>query len=613
MKKKILTGLSLFSLVFFLGGIYIITVNETSTSKLDDLLTLHQVELLREKLLLQIKKVQSDLNLKNTRYARNIDTVISNVRGMENLAHTCFDCHHSKDMEQKLNDLNYQIQEYKKAISRLFTLRADNDRLAIEEDKAFGKGELLVTKVNDMIRMASIKLESRTLSSLMEIERTKRILYILVLLVPFLAGGLGFVFIRGFTRPVNVLLNATRRLKSGDLDHRIAGLKDEFGEVADSFNEMALSLNTNIHKIQESEKRYRMLFENAVDAIFMIDAGSEHTGKIVSANRAAAEMHGYTLDELLELNLIKDIDTPEASQEAPGLIERMRNGETVKAEITHLRKDGTAFPVEVCAGLLEFMGHEYILAIDRDISERKRIEETLKRAEQMKLVGEWAAGLAHEIKNSLAGIKISVEVLAEEPAFPEQDRASIFRAIDEIRRIELLLKSLLTYAKPPRLELAATNVNDILDNAISFSLIQSSVSPGTMAHIKTVKEIDKDLPITMADQLQLRQVFVNILINAREAMKNGGTLEVKTAYDAGTDNIKIEISDTGEGIEEKLTEDIFRPFFTTKSKGTGVGLAITKRIIEEHRGTISVRKGKDERTLFEIVLPVKKPDKEQTA
>ncbi len=128
----------------------------------------------------------------------------------------------------------------------------------------------------------------------------------------------------------------------------------------------------------ESENRYRMLFERAGDAIFILEAEGEKAGQIVAANQVAAEMHGYTVDELLTLN-ITDLDTPDNAREAPRRIRRALEGEWIKAEITHRKKDGTLFPVEISAGLLELGKRKYILAFDRDITERKRYEEERER------------------------------------------------------------------------------------------------------------------------------------------------------------------------------------------------------------------------------------------
>lgn len=124
----------------------------------------------------------------------------------------------------------------------------------------------------------------------------------------------------------------------------------------------------------ESEARYRMLFESAGDAIFMLDAEGRDAGRIVDANRAAAEMHGYSVEELLDLR-ISDLDAPDAAQKVPARMRRLLKGEWLKEEITHLRKDGTMFPVEINAGLLELGHHRYVLAFDRDITVRKAAEE----------------------------------------------------------------------------------------------------------------------------------------------------------------------------------------------------------------------------------------------
>ena len=611
MKKKIIIILSLFVFFFIFGGIYIISSIEKVTSRLDSLIVLYQVEIRRERLLLELKKVQNDLSVKGTRYASSVDSVIDHFKGMKQIADTCLDCHHSEKETKRLNNLKAMINEYKDALNRTLTISANTSRVEAEQDNALRIGHDIINEVEGMIIVTNAKLENKTQSTLKDVNNTKIMLYMLITMGPFAITGLGLFFIISFTKPINILLDATRKLKSGDLGYRISGLKDEFGEVATSFNEMSNSLKEHMLKIQESEKRYRMLFESAGDAIFILDTERENAGKIISANRAAAEMYGYTIDELLKLNMIKDLDAPDAANYAPDRIKRILNGEWIKTEIMHRKKDGAVFPVEMSAGLLEFMGHKYIIAFDRDISERKRIEETLKKAEQMKLVGEWAVGLTHEIKNSLAGIKISVEVLLEELSVSEEDKAIILKVVDEIKRIELLLKSLLSFAKPSKLQPLAVNVNEILDKTIDFSLKQPIRSSNTAAKIDIVKDFDGNIPNTMADPLQLQQVFTNIFLNSAEALRNGGTITVKTSYDAGAGAIKVEISDNGAGIDEKILNKIFDPFFTTKSKGTGLGLAITKRIVERHGGEISVGNRPGGGVIFHISLPVKQVEEEQ--
>ncbi len=610
MKKKVIIGLCIFSLIFLIGGIYIITTIETATSKLDDLIKLHQVEILREHLLIQIKSVQSDLSLKNTRYARGIDTIVTNVQNMERTSEACFGCHHAPNVLRSIRNLSDGIDDYKKSLSRLMTIRSNIERVEREEDRAFNIGEQLVKKVDNMIRMASSKLEEKTRSSLMEIKSTKGILYILVTIVPVLAAGLGYVFVRAITKPVHTLLDATHRLEDGNLDYRIEGLQDEFGDVAASFNRMAGALKKHMHKIEESEHRYRTLFESAGDAIFILDAEGSNEGCILSANSAAATMYGCTVEELLEYNFVTEIMTSDSGEIAKKIIPRILKGQWVKTEITQLRKDGTVLPVEISAGLIQFMDHKYILAFERDITERKRIEDTLQKAEQMKLVGEWAAGLAHEIKNSLAGIKLSVEFIGTELALTEEDDSSVFKVIAEIQRIESLLKSLLNFTRPPEPHMTVIHIHEILDGAIAFALGYPSHMIDDAKEIKVSRKYHSDIPEITTDPILLRQVFLNLMLNAIEKMNYNGVLTVHTDYNSDTDAVYISISDMGKGIDEKIISKIFDPFFTTKAKGHGLGLTISKRFIELLGGDIYAESRLGEGATFNIFLPVSQMKKE---
>jgi signal transduction histidine kinase len=251
-----------------------------------------------------------------------------------------------------------------------------------------------------------------------------------------------------------------------------------------------------------------------------------------------------------------------------------------------------------------------IIHVIRDITERKRVEDSLQRAEQMKMVGEWATTLAHEIKNPLAGIKVSVEVLLDELDLAQEDREVIYKAVEEIKRIELLLKSLLNFAKPPKPQLGATDINDLLDKTVAFSLKHPSLSSDNRAAVNVLKEFDGRLPVTLADPMQLQQVFLNLLFNGIEAMPEGGQLGIRTFYDAELKTAHIEISDSGTGIEKEKMDRIFQPFFTTKKKGSGLGLAISRRLIEQHGGEITVKSRSENGTVFKIVLPLQEVKKE---
>ncbi|MBI4654627.1 MAG: HAMP domain-containing protein [Nitrospirae bacterium] len=472
MKKKIVIGLAIFSLIFSLLTAYIIITIETTISELSNFIKLHQAEIWRERLLINVVRIQSDLESKKG----NDSIILTDAKNLAGEIEKCFDCHHTQNIKDRLSNLRNRFLEYREAVKGIFLVRG-NVKGFYEED-AIRIGDSLIKDLNEMITMTSSGLNEKTKLALRKIENTKIILFVTLASGPLLITALSLIFIRSFTKPLDILLEATRRLKSGDLDYRVGRLKDEFGEVAKSFNEMADSLK-----------------------------------------------------------------------------EQMLN---------------------------------------------------MQRTEQLRVCGEAATGLAHEIKNPLAGIKVSMEVLAEDPIISEENREVLLKAIKEVRRIELLLKELLNFARPPKPNLTPTNINNIIDVSLAFSINIPLLSTNNSKAVKVLKDFDNNLPMIMADQMQLQQIFLNLLLNAVEAMPNGGTLSIKTFHDLAKNSIQVDITDTGKGIRKEIMDKIFQPFFTTKPKGTGMGLAVTKRIVEEHGGNISVRSTQNEGTTFRIAFPVEK-------
>jgi len=602
MKKKILIIVSVFSLFAVAGGGALIYSIVRSSASLNDLIKLHQVEILREHLLLNIHWVQADLYSQGTKYPESSDAMMNHVSTMVTAINNCFECHHSETVMERLADLRQQIGQYSFQLKKVPARSAAAKQMRAERDKALVIGDSLISKVNTMIVLTNMKLSERTESSLREVNRSKLIVVMLVIAGPLMVAVFGFTTLNSFAGPIEILLLATKQLKTGNLDSRITGLKNEFAELAIAFNDMAFALRERMREIIENQSRYRLLFESAADAIFILDAEGDRAGKIVSANQSAATMHGYTVEELESLHIL-DIDAPDAGKRTAERIERMLKGEWIKTELDHVKKDGTLFPVEINAGIFEFDKHRYILAIDRDITERRRTEETLQRAEQLRTTGELATGLAHEIKNPLAGIKMTMETLAEEPYLTQEDRSVLFKVVDEIKRIDGLIKGLLNFARPPKPQYMATDVNAVLEAAAQMTLQNSHQAKGDSRRIDLVKDFDRDLPEIIADPMQLRQVFMNLLMNAVDAMPERGTIVLKTAFEKAVCAITVAISDTGRGMNAAVLGKIFQPFFTTKTGGTGLGLAISKRLIEEQGGRIAIESGQGLGTTFSITLP----------
>lgn len=487
---------------------------------------LHEVEILRERLLLDIFNVKSDLYSQNSRHPASMDSIIGHVNNMERTMKTCFECHHEEDVNSRLYDLDDQIGDFSNAFSRILTMTAGAKQFQDEVEKAHIIGDSLISKVNTMIILTTTALNARTEEASKDVKRTKLFMMLLVAAGPVLIAIMGLTALAGFTKPIGILLEATRKMKAGDLNIRTTGLRGEFAELGHAFEDMAVSLQRYMRTLEESEKRFRHLFESAADAIFILSTEEGSVGKIMQANQAAAAMHGYTTEELQAMN-IADLDAPDAARQIPLRLERMMRGERIRAEIEHRRKDGTIFPVEIGAGIFEVGGQRYILAIDRDISTRKQAEDSLRRAQQIRVAGEMATGLAHEIKNPLAGIKATMEMFSREAYLPEEDRTVLNKAIAEIKRIEYLMKSLLNFARPPKPQVIRTNVNAVLETVVGTVQKDPAFAREAPHTVRIEKRFAAMLPEILADPMQLQQIFLNLLLNAADAMPGGGGWSLK--------------------------------------------------------------------------------------
>jgi len=236
-------------------------------------------------------------------------------------------------------------------------------------------------------------------------------------------------------------------------------------------------------------------------------------------------------------------------------------------------------------------------------------QDLVQRADRMASIGELASGIAHEIRNPLAGIQGAIQVIAE--GFPEEDdRRQVTDEIQkQIHRLERLVRDLLNYAKPIPANYFPTDINELTDKVFSFFLTQQ----GGATYFNVRRNFHSPLPQIMIDPHLMEQAFLNIILNAKRAMPQGGTLAVSTRplgqegdNGDGAQEIQVIIEDTGTGISKENLRKIFNPFFSTRADGTGLGLSITKNIIEQHGGRIEVESQVNIGTRFTITLPVVK-------
>jgi len=491
---------------------------------------------------------------------------------------------------------------------------------------------------------------------------------------------------------------------------------------------------------RSSEERYRAIFENASDAILIVEAEGEYAGRIITANSAAAAMHGYSPEELIGLS-IADINALEDALLMHRRIDRMLQGEWIQEEVEHRRKDGSVFPVELNSGIFTLNGKKYVLGFDRDITvrketeaalyeserrfremlqslklisltldcdgqitfcnafflqltgysehdvvgkkwfdliippelrdtyrssynrviqngtfavhsegdiltrtgdirhiswsnsvlrnprgdiigtasigeditERRKLEEQLRQSQKMEAVGQLAGGIAHDFNNILtATIGYSHLLLAKLPQ-EGQSRYYAEQILSSANKASNLTQGLLAFSRKQTLNTRPVDINIIVSgmhNLLS-RLLPDDIDLGL--------DLGHGELITFADRSQLEQVLLNLVTNARDAIRGSGHISIRTeattldesfmrlyGYGEPGEYVTVSISDTGSGITSEIQQHIFEPFYTTKEvgKGTGLGLSVVYGIIRQHAGFINLYSVPGEGTTFKVYLPL---------
>ncbi len=271
------------------------------------------------------------------------------------------------------------------------------------------------------------------------------------------------------------------------------------------------------------------------------------------------------------------------------------------------RKDGDEIPVGFTINQHLSLSGEAIgkIVIFRDLTKVYRIQEEMLKMDRLVSLGKLASGIAHEIRNPLAGIKTTAQALGEEMAKDDPKREYLNRITKEIDRLNELLKTFFSFAKPQTLLLVPCHIKEIINAIIPF-LIKEIADKG----IQFVESYHPQLPRIRVDKIQMHQAFLNLFLNAIQAMPYGGELKIEAnpvilpSPEGSKQNfIKVVVSDSGKGIPPQILPKIFDPFFTTKPKGIGLGLSITYQIIKKHGGTIKVHSQWEKGTSFTINLP----------
>ena len=348
-------------------------------------------------------------------------------------------------------------------------------------------------------------------------------------------------------------------------------------------------------ELRESELKFRKVFNGSMDGNVLFD----NQYRIIDANPLASHILGLSHEEIKQHSLLDIISAYEIENLASPA--RQINFDEMDNEIPFLLSSGDNRKLEFSfkRNIIQNMN----LAIFKDVTERKELEERLRKSDTLHVVGELAAGIAHEIRNPMTALKGFIQLLK---GSVEGDYALYFNVItSELKRIESIITEFLILAKPQAIMYEEKHVTQIMRDTIDLLNAQANLS-----NVQMQLDLIDDIPPIYCEPNQLKQVFINILKNAIEVMPDGGNIFV-TIKALDQDHVLISLKDEGIGMTEDKLKRLGEPFYTTKERGTGLGLMVSYKIIEEHQGEIMVESEEGKCTVFHITLPVRQNAEER--
>jgi len=362
---------------------------------------------------------------------------------------------------------------------------------------------------------------------------------------------------------------------------------------------IAIENATLYKKILDVKNYTESILTNMTSGVVTVDLD----GKITAANEAARKF--ISLDSGWVGESVEIL----GGQFAQPLLKTLKENRHYSNYEIHLpRKENEFITIGLSTSPLKDLGGQKIGAIMvfNDLSDVKQMEEEVRRLDRLASLGTLAAGMAHEIKNPLSSIKTFTQLLPEKMDDPEFRGDFLALAQKEVDRIDYLVNQLLSFARPSKPQLQKTDILKVLEE--SLAIVENQI---VKKKAKLTKEFAKDLPLIPVDERQIKQVFINIIVNALQAMEEGGSISLVTKLSEPkihrgeeAEFFQILITDTGKGIPEDQLDKLFNPFFTTKHDGTGLGLAIVHRIVEDHHGFIEVSSKVGKGTTFTVNFPL---------
>ena len=358
--------------------------------------------------------------------------------------------------------------------------------------------------------------------------------------------------------------------------------------------------------IRDAEEKFLGMIERANDAIFILDAS---TGEVIGANARAEAMTAMNRADIIGRS-VTDLHAADEHRMVGRYFESSMNGsgEPVALEVHLVREEGAPVSVAVISRILNYGGRDAVEWLCRDITDRRQAEkqneslqQQLLQSEKVSAIGQLVGGVANELNNPLTGVIGYAELLATQTS-DEKIKRGLERVHSEARRCHRIVQNLLTFARRHKPEKVLLNINDVLESTLELCAYQLHVDS-----IRVQRELQADLPRTMADFHQMQQVFMNVIINAHQAIqetKRKGLIKVRSSFSDG--KVRVEIVDNGLGIQPQNLQKIFDPFFSTRppGQGVGLGLSICSGILQEHDGRIWAGGAGRQETRIVVELPV---------
>lgn len=426
-----------------------------------------------------------------------------------------------------------------------------------------------------------------------------RISGLVLIISVFVTGATMLVLERILIKPVlrlrRDLLKAGAAIQADDATQSLifestpSARQDELDDVIRAFERMFGQVSEAIAVRKQSEARFRTLVEQAVDAFFVVN----QQGEIIDVNQRACDSLGYTREELLTLK-VPDVQQELTSEDFAQIWQLLEPGIPITREGYHRRKNGSSFPVEVRLGVLALGSQKLILALVRDVTERKEAEAAMARLAE---VGELAAMIVHEVRSPLTTVVMGLSSF-KDLELPERFQMRLALAMEESERLQKLLNEILMYARQQTLKLQPVNLNILLRDVLTLVQAMPAASD---RHIHLL--LPPEPLQTNGDNDKLKQVFINLVGNACEAVAAGATVTWKLMQqEPGW--VMIVVHNQGEPIPADILPKLTQPFVTTKSSGNGLGLAITRRIVEAHQGRLTIASTAQEGTTVTVQLPL---------